>query len=155
MFVNLSGNRSINTDGVRKVSLLYDKAAGIGCDMPRALGEGCIEVVYTNGVCVELFSQTKGEAAAQFKRMTQEMIVKIIPCHAEIYNVFADEGGDGGIDGNESYRQERVHFFALCIDGSIKSLSLHDGVLDFAEKAPRFVGYFGEDMPEKYKAQKT
>jgi hypothetical protein len=130
MFYDLNNKATINVTKIREV---------------RTLSDNSMRIIFNNGDSVDY--NTFGDANIKLRYMTEDMIVQVIPCHAAIYNVFSDTDDEG----NETYYKERVHFFALCNDGFIKSLSLADGYFDFAKEADNFKGFYGDDMPEEYK----
>ena len=132
MFYDLNSKQTVDVRKIREVCAMSDSS---------------MRIVFDGGDMEDY--NTYGDANVILKRMTEEMIVQIIPCHAAIFNVFSDKDDAG----NEIYYHERVHYFALCNDGYVQSLSLADGYFDFAKEAINFKGFYGDDMPEKYKVQ--
>ena len=127
IFYEFKGGSLVNTAKIKEVS---------------AAKKDAVRVVFDDDS--ERIYNTNEDARAAIERFGKT-IAQIIPCNEPLYNVFMND--DGG-----TYFYERVHFLALCIDGSIRSVDSSDGFFELSDEASNYVGYFNEyrlkDYPE-------
>jgi hypothetical protein len=129
IFYDFNLNKSINISKIRGIDIAGKKSLRI------TFNDGDSEIVNTYGdaeTATELFGKT---------------ILQLIPCTAPIYNVYDNHDG--------TFLRERVDYFALCVDGVIRSLDCVDGYFDFADGASNFKGFYIENMLDEYPESKS
>jgi len=132
MFYALNDDTVVNLNKIRDI---------------RTVGKNSLRIIYDNDKVV--LHTTNGDAGIELRYMTDDMITQVIPNTAAIFNVF----GGSFIDGKEYFYHERVNFFALCINGTVNSLSNSGGYYELAKDINGFEGFYDEDMLGRYPKQ--
>ena len=115
----------------------------------KVSGNNTLDITFGDGKA--RVYRANGDAHITARQMTNDFIVQVIPCHAPVFNVYEESNENG----QRIYFHERVNFFALCIDGTVRSLSNADGFYDFVDGAKNFVGFFDEDMLGGFPTQES
>ena len=130
------------------VFYFFDPDTGVNISSVREIDiarKNAVSITFDNGD--EQIYEVGKDASKEIECFGRT-IVQVIPCAAPFYNVYRNTEGVG-------YIHERINYFALCVDGEIRSLSDAQTFFELADEMCNFVGIISEPMLGKYPKSKV